>query len=316
MNYFKFFPKIEYDINRTGTTQDIVDIYRQVRPIGDRLDEQYSYTTYDVQDGERPDIVSQRLYGTTKYYWTFFVVNDFLHDGYKLWPMSTRMLEDYIEKEFNGWAVASNPRPDIDDDGIVIGHTDSIAGRFELGETITGGSSGAKGTLIKKDIDKNQLIIQDTTGSFIGDGNTFEIITGGTSNDSVQSFRAWKYTEAPHRYYKNVIDANGVTYQREFSNIVFTESPDAVNTSNINNTITNEYEALYANREGLVDETNIPQRAQLAEADATGASESGLQYISNRQHIIALNDQRSKLRVIRPENIEQFYNDYLELINE
>ena len=316
MNYFKFFPKVGYDINRTGTQQEVVDIYRQVRPIGDRLDEIYRYTTYTVQDGERPDIVSQRLYGTPKYYWTFFVVNNFLHDGYKVWPMSTRMLEDYIEKEFNGWAVASNPVPDVDSDGIVIGHNDSIAGRFELGETITGGTSNAVGTLVKKDIDKNQLIIQDTTGSFIGNGNTFEIVTGGTSGHSVQSFMAWKYADAPHRYFKNVADANGVITQREFSNIIFTESPDAVNTSNINNTITNEYEPLYANREGLIDELNIPQRSQLAEADVNPLINGGLEYISNREHIISLNDQRSRLRVIKPENIEQFYNDYMELINE
>ena len=70
MNYFKLFPTVGYDVNRTGTQQDVVDIYRQVRPIGDRLDQLYSYTTYTVQDGERPDIVSQILYGTPKYYWT------------------------------------------------------------------------------------------------------------------------------------------------------------------------------------------------------------------------------------------------------
>ena len=111
-------------------------------------------------------------------------------------------------------------------------------------------------------------------------------------------------------------DANGVITQREFSNIIFTESPDAVNTSNINNTITNEYEPLYANREGLFDELNIPQRSQLAEADVNPLVSGGLDYISNREHIISLNDQRSRLRVIKPENIEQFYNDYMELINE
>ena len=127
---------------------------------------------------------------------------------------------------------------------------------------------------------------------------------------------AWKYADAPHRYFKNVADANGVITQREFSNIIFTESPDAVNTSNINNTITNEYEPLYANREGLFDELNIPQRSQLAEADVNPLVNGGLEYISNREHIISLNDQRSRLKVIRPENIEQFQSDYMRLLNE
>lgn len=316
MNYFKNFPKLPYDINRTGSTQQVVDIYRQVRPLNDRLDQVYSYTQYRVQDGERPDIVSTQLYGSPKYYWTFFVVNNFLHDGYKVWPMSAQMLEAYIDKEFEGFAITSNPRPDPDSDGITNAHIDSIAGRFTLGETLTGGTSNATGTLVKKDIDKNQLIVKDVTGTFIGDGTTSEVVVGGTSNDSINTFKVWKYADAPHRYYKNVTDENGVTTQREFSNIIFTEAPDAVNTGNINNTISNNYEVAYATREGLLDETGIPQRAQLAEADATGASENGLQYISNKQHIINLNDQRSLLRVVRRENIEQFSRDYMRLINE
>jgi hypothetical protein len=316
MNYFKKFPTVPYDINRTGSTQQVVDIYRQVRPLNDRLDQQYSYTQYRVQDGERPDIVSQRLYGTPIYYWTFFVVNNFLHDGYKVWPMSTRMLESYIEKEFEGWAISSNPTPDPDSDGITNTHINSIAGKFQLGETITGGTSNATGTLIKKDIDKNQLIVKNVTGSFIGTGTVTELVVGSTSQDSVSTFKAWKYADAPHRYYKNVADANGNITEREFSNIVFTESPDAVNTGNINNVINNNYEPSYATEEGLLDEIGIPQRSQLAEADATGASENGLQYESNRAHIIRLNDERSNLRVIRPDSIAQFAKDYMDLLNE
>ena len=52
---------------------------------------------YNIKDGERPDIVSQRLYSSTNYYWTFFLINDSLHDGLGSWPMSMQDLNQYID---------------------------------------------------------------------------------------------------------------------------------------------------------------------------------------------------------------------------
>ena len=65
------------------------------------IDNSSAYTFYEIKNGERPDTVSQRLYGTPDFYWTFFVINEFLHDGYKVWPLSQEQLFDYI-KEANG----------------------------------------------------------------------------------------------------------------------------------------------------------------------------------------------------------------------
>ena len=70
--FFKQFPKIDYDFNRTGVVQKMVDLYRSVRPLPSFLDEYSGYKFYNIKNGERPDIVSGRLYGTPRYYWTFF----------------------------------------------------------------------------------------------------------------------------------------------------------------------------------------------------------------------------------------------------
>ena len=74
MAFFKQFPKVEYDFNRTGVKQNMVDIYRHVKPLDSFLDNTSAYKFYEVINGERPDIVSQRLYGTSDFYWTFFVI--------------------------------------------------------------------------------------------------------------------------------------------------------------------------------------------------------------------------------------------------
>src|SRR5210317_537250 len=171
MSFFKQFPKVEYNFNQTGVKQNMVDIYRHVKPLPTFLDSFSAYNFYEIRNGERPDIVSTRLYGTSEFYWTFFVVNNFEH---------------------------------------------SLSGRFTLGETITGATSGATGTLTKKNIDMSQLIVQNATGAFIGElvgiTNTSELITGSTSADTVSTYRVFKYADATYYYYnENDADKKPVT---------------------------------------------------------------------------------------------------------
>lgn len=270
MSFFKQFPKIEYDFNRTGVEQNMVDLFRGVRPLPSFLDNYSAYKFYEIKNGERPDIVSRRLYNSPDFYWTFFVVNDFLHDGYRAWPMSQEALQEYIEKEYEGYAITTNPVLIHNSDGLVTGINNSIVGKFQLGETITGADSGATGTLTKKDIDMNQLIIQNVTGAFIGDPtliqNTTEQITGATSSDTVSTYKVFKYADAPYYYYdENDVDKKPVT------NAIF-----------------------------------IPG----------GVPESDLAYETYREHEFELNEERSKIRYIDPNYIEQFVNDFEELLNE
>ena len=208
MAYFKQFPTLNYDFDRNGIQQKVVDIYRAARPLDAYIDDLNAYSFYSVKNGERPDIVSQRLYGTTQYYWTFFIINDFLHDGLAAWPMSQEKLHEYMEQEFAGVVITTNPTVDESGDiGVQFGVDNSLSGRFQLGETITGTNSGATGTLVKKNADMNQLVLQNVTGSFIGNStpgpqNASESITGGTSEDSVNTYDVYQYLDAPHSYYR------------------------------------------------------------------------------------------------------------------
>lgn len=207
MAFFKQFPKVPYDLYRDGVKLNITDLYRSVSPLASTLDNAITYKFYEIKNGERPDIVSQRLYGTPDYYWTFFIVNDFLHDGLAAWPMSQEELLEYQNTEYNGWVI--NTRPEIirDTNGIIIDTRNSLAGRFEVGEEVVGSISGTRGTVTKKIMDLNQLVIQNVTGpGFIGDpdniNNQSELIIGQTSTDSVSTWESFTYREAPHFYYR------------------------------------------------------------------------------------------------------------------
>mgnify|MGYP001367102254 CR=1 FL=1 len=199
MSYFSQFPKVDYDFNRTGSINKMVDIFRSIRPLKHFLDSFTGYKFYEVHNGERPDIVSHKIYGSSGFYWTFFIVNDFLHEGYKSWPMSQEDLYAYIQKEYSGKVIEVNP--------TMIGNTqvDSIAGKFKLGETITGQTTGATGRLVKKNTDMHQLILKDVTGVFQGNmhepNGVQEAVKGGTSTDLVNTFRVYNYADAPYYYY-------------------------------------------------------------------------------------------------------------------
>ena len=188
MAFFKQFPKVQYDFERNGVVQNVVNIYRSVRPLQNFIDNSTAYTFYEIKNGERPDIVSQRLYDNPNYYWTFFIVNDFLHDGMRAWPMAQEDLFEYLEVEYEGYVINTNPVVIRNTDGIITSFKDSLAGSvpnasngaFNMGETVTGSISGFSGTLTKKNVDLNQLVIQNVnSNSPLGDPDA---ISGGTEN--------------------------------------------------------------------------------------------------------------------------------------
>ena len=274
MNFFKNFPVVEVDLQRDGRVNKMVNIFRSVRPLQNFIDDSALYTFYEIKNGERPDIVSQRLYKTSEFYWTFFVINDFLHDGYRSWPMSQEVLEKYLEVEYEGFALVTHPEVDTNSDGSVIEYTDSLAGenitytvdgtRYRLGETVTGSSSNASGKVTKKNLDLNQLIVQSVSGTFVSGEN----VDGATSQASVQVAEVFKYAEAPHHYYKK-----GDTEERPVTPRKFINS-------------------------------------QLATSD------SDLDYTSNREYINELNEERSLIRVIQPEYISQFVEQFENILND
>jgi hypothetical protein len=60
---------------------------------------------YAIQDGERPDTVSQNLYGTTEYTWVILVLNGIfsLFD----WPLQPDEFNNYIIERYGSVAAAT-----------------------------------------------------------------------------------------------------------------------------------------------------------------------------------------------------------------
>lgn len=276
-NFFKKFPTVAYDFDRNGILQSMTDIFRHVKPLDNFIDESLGYRFYEIQDGERPDIVSQKIYGTPNYYWTFFVVNERLHDGYREWPMSQIDFSEYLDKKYEGVAIIpGRPTVTLNTDQLVIASNNALAGRFTMGETIQGQTSNATGTLKQKNVDMHQVVIQNVNGNFLGDDtglSSVEEIKGIKSGDSVDTYKVYNYIDAPYQYYhQNDAEKKAVSYSNAFQD---------TSSGNV----------------GTVDEVNI-------------------KFITNRQHENELNDTRSFIRYISPQYIQEFVRKYENLINE
>ena len=109
MSLFKQFPKIDYDLELTNELQTLIDISRLVDANDILSADSVAYTKYNIIDGARPDIISQLLYNTPEYYWTFFIANDHLKDGYRAWPKSEVGFEKYIEENYDSVVMTSPP---------------------------------------------------------------------------------------------------------------------------------------------------------------------------------------------------------------
>ena len=103
--FFENFPKIRYDLLNNNKLIEVIDIFRHVDVNDVLADDLLSYRYYEIQEGDRPDQVSQALYGTPDYYWTFFIVNDFLKDGLPAWPISSYEINRQAELDFDKYGV-------------------------------------------------------------------------------------------------------------------------------------------------------------------------------------------------------------------
>ena len=104
MRFFSQFPLTEYRINGESTTSSLIDIYRHVDVNETLIDDLTNYRFYDIKDGERPDIVSYKLYGSPEYHWSFFIINEKLNNMND-WPRSYQEQSTYIDRKYDEYSV-------------------------------------------------------------------------------------------------------------------------------------------------------------------------------------------------------------------
>ena len=185
--YFGNIKNALIDIDGSGNKDLMKNLTAKAKVSDALLDNAGFYQTVEIIDGERPDHLSQRLYGSPDYHWTFLLLNPQIKNIWDDWPMSASQLIEYCTNKYQYLAA------DTDTD---------LNNKFQIGETITGGVSGATGIVKEVHVNMGYIVIEKTAGTFTITGET---IQGLTSTDSAVANFIKSQAYAPHHH----VDSSG-----------------------------------------------------------------------------------------------------------
>lgn len=92
--YFENFPVITYK------KKDVTNLLRRVAIRSKVKTNTLFFDTYDVKEGETPEIIADKLYGDSQLHWIIMLVNNIV-DRYHEWPMSGNQFLDYVNEKYS-----------------------------------------------------------------------------------------------------------------------------------------------------------------------------------------------------------------------
>lgn len=122
--YFRDFPQFLYDFNHGNDkvkTTVVVDVTRNIRFKKDILSNIALFDEYDIVDGETPEIISEKFYGTPEYHWVVMLANE-KYDYRTDFPLQEPVLQKHIQTSYNPVLYSDDWFWDTHEDGNVYFH--------------------------------------------------------------------------------------------------------------------------------------------------------------------------------------------------
>ena len=98
--YFSAFPIIPYDSIGDYNFKDVTNLLRRVRLRAKVKTNTMLFDTYDVKEGETPEMIADKLYGDPELHWVVLFVNS-ITDRYHQWPMSSSQFLAFINDKYS-----------------------------------------------------------------------------------------------------------------------------------------------------------------------------------------------------------------------
>ena len=172
MSYFENYPSIRYPFGGQSQTTIFQDIGVYVDLIDRVKDDVSFYKEYSIKNADRPDQLSQTLYETPDYYWTFYLMNDDLK--LRGWPLSNQALLEKAKREYPYKVLVTR---------------ENMTGRFQIGDIIRGLSSGAHGQIIRRRPDLGQIIVKPIPNPNPGPDESATAIIPFEDDEDAESIR-------------------------------------------------------------------------------------------------------------------------------
>ena len=97
MQYFDTLPKVVYTQN--GVSSVYTNLLARVSVIPEMLKDPLIYYSYDIQEGDTPEIIAHKYYGDSYRYWIVLFANQLLDPQWD-WPMTSRVFEQYLANKY------------------------------------------------------------------------------------------------------------------------------------------------------------------------------------------------------------------------
>ena len=184
MPHFKNYPKVLYRFGNEidpVVTQNLgtyVDIIDQVK------DDITIYSDYTVLDGDRPDILSYRMYGDIRYYWLFYYVNDNIKE--EGWPLTAQEVFEQMKKYYPHQYIRT--------------YNNWFKSNFKIGNRATGKTSAAFGNIVQTQPDLGQIIVNVQNDREFKKSEIVEAGFGFFNPDTLGIQRTGPQYDAIHHY--------------------------------------------------------------------------------------------------------------------
>lgn len=275
--YFKSFPSVSYRFGDNESPVSFKNLSVFVDILDNIKDRVSVFQTYDILDGERPDTVSYKLYGTTQYHWTFLLMNDHLRTGG--WPLDNEQIYNKIYESYPYYAVQATNRGNENEKLNDALNDNNIGSTFTVGTVVRGSESGVTGTIKSRNIDIGQFII---------DTNTADGFKSDVTN----------------------INYDVTDPETKIPNIQYT-SPDG-NTQYLRIlSQTKEYNGVHHYEDSDGNWVDIDSY-DLIDSDGTGSVWFKYRYqpkVTFLENLISRNDELKKIVVIKPQSIETIVSE-------
>ena len=98
--YFSQFPAIVYDSVGNGDYKVVTHLLKRVAIHSKAKSVAGLYDTYDVRNGETPEMIAHKYYDDAEYHWVILLVNN-ITDRYHQWPMNTRQFLAHLAERYD-----------------------------------------------------------------------------------------------------------------------------------------------------------------------------------------------------------------------
>ena len=98
--YFANFPLIIYDSVGNGDFKIVTNLLKRVALRSKVRSNVLLYDTYDVKEGETPEMIADKLYGDSNMHWIVMYVNG-ITDRYHQWPLTTPQFLSFINDKYS-----------------------------------------------------------------------------------------------------------------------------------------------------------------------------------------------------------------------